>query len=738
MSSTSSSTSSTTSSSSSPSPSITGTVSVGSNLKVVGIILAVCSGLLIGSSFVLKKKGLLRSQAGAVAGEGVAYLKSPLWWTGMIMMILGELCNFAAYAFVEAIVVTPLGALSVVVCAILSSIFLKETLTFFGWLGCSLCILGSIIIALNGPQEPSVGEIQVFQTMFLSPGFLTWGLSLIAASLFIIFYVGPRWGKQQMIWYILVCSMIGGISVSVTTGLGAAIVQTAFGGFHPRCSRLTVVFQFHYWFLYFLFVFVAVTLVTEVYYLNVALALFNTGFSPSVTPTYYVIFTFFTMITTIVLFKGLQSSASQIITLVMGFLVICVGITILQLSKIDPTNLSSKLDRRSTILLQAIRAQTQSMDEKSLTAVEDPGMDALRGSFGTVGSIIRARSAHRMSQSSRGSKIRVKSTGAYDPTGLSWASDQAQAGSEIQGLPLTDSLSGMKRHQLYDNPVPIDDASSTRSFAMNSTSPRPNDSRLKRPTIKFDSQDVIHQYDRPGTGDNRATHEQRATHSSPGPRSSTFVNPPDSPSSQRTSTATQQEEPQIPKLPPPLALPTEGVLLQLDSPEQSYDFREEAKQLWLNIPSKEQQPPQPRSAPSTFSPRFQQAQAQAVAKLPQRIDSRDVFVDSPGSNTLKTFPSITESGRSEAVWNDEELERQKQQAKARDRARSMGKRYPKTSSVDDAEESQRLFRKQSVGNLIAGVAASEEGAEESEQDTETGIGSPGGIRLVKPRKGPEL
>ena len=32
-----------------------------------------------------------------------------------------------------------------------------------------------------------------------------------------------------MFWYILVCSMIGGISVSVTTGLGAAIVRTAMG-----------------------------------------------------------------------------------------------------------------------------------------------------------------------------------------------------------------------------------------------------------------------------------------------------------------------------------------------------------------------------------------------------------------------------------------------------------------------------------------------------------------------------
>lgn len=32
----------------------------------------------------------------------------PMWWTGMIIMILGELCNFAAYAFVEAIIVVRL------------------------------------------------------------------------------------------------------------------------------------------------------------------------------------------------------------------------------------------------------------------------------------------------------------------------------------------------------------------------------------------------------------------------------------------------------------------------------------------------------------------------------------------------------------------------------------------------------------------------------------------------------
>lgn len=63
----------------------------------------------------------------------------------MTMMIAGELCNFGSYAFVPAIIVTPLGALSVVICAILSSIFLKESLTFFGWIGCFLCIVSWLI-----------------------------------------------------------------------------------------------------------------------------------------------------------------------------------------------------------------------------------------------------------------------------------------------------------------------------------------------------------------------------------------------------------------------------------------------------------------------------------------------------------------------------------------------------------------------------------------------------------------
>ncbi|KAG1765384.1 magnesium transporter NIPA-domain-containing protein [Suillus placidus] len=441
-----------------------------SSLKIVGIILAVTSGLLIGSSFVFKKKGLLRSQAGHAAGEGVAYLKSPLWWTGMTMMIFGELCNFVAYAFVEALVVTPLGALSVVICAILSSIFLKEKLTFFGWLGCALCIIGSTIIALNGPQEQTPGEIELFKKLFLAPGFLAYISALITIALSIIFYFGPKYGKNNMLWYISVCSTIGGIS-------------------------------FTNWFIYFLMVFVVITLLTEIYYLNIALALFNT-----VTPTYYVLFSFCSMVTTIVLFQGLKSSVSQILTLVLAFLTICVGITILQMSKVDPAQL--KLDRRSTMLLQASRAPTEDAEEKGIAGMEDPGIEALRGTFGTMSSIIRARSARRMSQSSRHASSSLRG--------------------RTDGLPSThasNAYDGMTRHQLYDAPVPrLSETDRASSFSSRSTTPY----SPRKPAIKFGSQDLVHSYRPPGSGDADATHEHRnAVHSTPPIQTnSSFLYPP--------------------------------------------------------------------------------------------------------------------------------------------------------------------------------------------------------------------
>lgn len=71
--------------------------------------------------------------------------------------------------------------------------------------------------------------IDEFMHYFISPGFLVWMSLVFAASLVVVFYVCPRWGRINMMPYISVCSLVGGISVSCTQGLGSAIV-TSFQG----------------------------------------------------------------------------------------------------------------------------------------------------------------------------------------------------------------------------------------------------------------------------------------------------------------------------------------------------------------------------------------------------------------------------------------------------------------------------------------------------------------------------
>ncbi|EHK18005.1 uncharacterized protein TRIVIDRAFT_89136, partial [Trichoderma virens Gv29-8] len=339
--------------------------------KAIGIGLAIGSGLFIGTSFVLKKVGLLRANAkyNEVAGEGYGYLKNAFWWGGMILMIIGEVCNFVAYAFTDAILVTPLGALSVVITTILSAIFLKERLSLVGKVACFLCIVGSVVIVMNAPQESSVADIQQMQHYVITPGFLSYTGVILVGSVIVAFFVGPKYGKKNMLVYISICSWIGGLSVVSTQGLGAAIIAWASG--KP---------QYKEWFLWVLFVFVIGTLLTEIIFLNKALNLFNAAI---VTPTYYVYFTSTTIITSAVLFQGFKGTAQSIVTVVLGFLTICSGVVLLQLSKSakdvpDAAVFNGDLDQIHTIAEQA-QSETE------------PKADAIRGAAAIVRRISNAR-----------------------------------------------------------------------------------------------------------------------------------------------------------------------------------------------------------------------------------------------------------------------------------------------------------------------------------------------------------
>ncbi|KAF9422625.1 hypothetical protein BGZ94_008533 [Podila epigama] len=342
--------------------------------KFIGMSLAISSGIFIGASFVLKKKGLLRSSA--IAGEGHAYLRSTLWWTGMIMMIIGEICNFVAYSFAPALIVTPLGALSVVVCAVLSSVVLKEKLNQNGKIGCTLCIVGAVVIVLHAPAQAAVTDIDQFKNFVLQPGFLVYMSLVIVASLGIIWKVAPKYGKKHLLVYITICSLIGSLSVVATQGLGAAIVLNITKGIP----------QFDHWFIYVTMVFVVCTLVVEINYLNKALNLFNTAM---VTPVYYVFFTSATLVASVILFQGFSASAGSIMTVVMGFFVICAGVILLQTSK-SAAHSEAMQRSKSNMSLRTVGGNDMDDIDQGEKEGLDPGPLGLRAvPFDTIRQMVR-------------------------------------------------------------------------------------------------------------------------------------------------------------------------------------------------------------------------------------------------------------------------------------------------------------------------------------------------------------
>ncbi|KAK1266134.1 hypothetical protein QJS04_geneDACA009117 [Acorus gramineus] len=303
--------------------------------NIKGLVMALSSSFFIGASFIVKKKGLKKAGATSVrAGVGgYSYLYEPLWWVGMITMIVGEVANFAAYAFAPAILVTPLGALSIIISAVLAHIILRERLHIFGILGCVLCVVGSTTIVLHAPQEREIESVKEVWDLATEPGFLLYAAIVTAAVFILVFHFVPQYGQTHIMVYIGVCSLVGSLSVMSVKALGIALKLT-FSGMNQLIYPQT----------WFFTLVVATCVVTQMNYLNKALDLFNTAV---VSPIYYVMFTSFTILASVIMFKDWdRQNPTQIVTELCGFVTILSGTFLLHKTKDMSDSLSTSLPMR--------------------------------------------------------------------------------------------------------------------------------------------------------------------------------------------------------------------------------------------------------------------------------------------------------------------------------------------------------------------------------------------------------
>ena len=80
-----------------------------------GFAMAVLGSFFAGASMVLQKVGVQKSRQ--------------IWLLGLVSLVLGELLTVVAYTNAPAILVSPLGALRVIVTTLLSVKYLKEQIS---------------------------------------------------------------------------------------------------------------------------------------------------------------------------------------------------------------------------------------------------------------------------------------------------------------------------------------------------------------------------------------------------------------------------------------------------------------------------------------------------------------------------------------------------------------------------------------------------------------------------------
>ncbi|WVF68333.1 hypothetical protein IAT40_003098 [Kwoniella sp. CBS 6097] len=230
---------------------------------------------------------------GAANGEGEGqvqegmYLKSKLWWAGMVLISVGEGGNFLSYGFAPASVVAPLGTVALIANCIFAPLILRERFHKKELLGMALAILGAVTVvwSSNG-SNPRLNPSQLISAVKRLP-FVIYTILNILLLIPLIFLSNTHWGHTYLFVDLGITCLFGGYTVLSTKALSSLLSNDFFGAWEDPIT-------------WFLVLVVAGTSVGQIRWLNRALMRFQ---SKEVIPTQFVLFSLSAIIGSAVLFQ---------------------------------------------------------------------------------------------------------------------------------------------------------------------------------------------------------------------------------------------------------------------------------------------------------------------------------------------------------------------------------------------------------------------------------------------------
>jgi hypothetical protein len=152
--------------------------------------------------------------------------------------------------------------------SVLGAYFLNERLGTLGKIGCSTCLIGSVIIVLHAPPDKDIKTIDEMLHYAIQLPFLIYCTIVSVFSVVMIYRIAPKYGKKNPLIYISICSTVGSVSIMAVKAFGIALKLTL-GGNNQFTHPSTYVFA----------IIVVVCILTQMNYFNKALATFSTNLS---------------------------------------------------------------------------------------------------------------------------------------------------------------------------------------------------------------------------------------------------------------------------------------------------------------------------------------------------------------------------------------------------------------------------------------------------------------------------
>lgn len=273
-----------------------------------------------GGSVLMKEKVL----------DDVYFVKSKTWWGGLALIFTGEVLNAVALGFASGSVVPPIGALALVLIALLSFFVLHERLSHLNWAGLVVSVAGVALVGCFAPKGNtsesmlSAAEVGMLTKM---PRFYVFALAMavVLAGLCVSLFLRPGLGEKHVIVFAAVAGLAGMYKVRAIKVLLQMFGDTLSSNRNAFTSGVFWAYA----------VLCAVTTLMSLYFLNKGQAAFRQSL---IIPVYFCIFSTFSVLSANLFYDEFADPDFNIPAYVIGLAFLVIGVLLFSV----PASLSTR------------------------------------------------------------------------------------------------------------------------------------------------------------------------------------------------------------------------------------------------------------------------------------------------------------------------------------------------------------------------------------------------------------